>query len=466
MNTNDYRLNAYKKAAEKGSKNDLSGVVNETSQNKNQTVNSENNHPKSISKEIRHSSEKGHEPLIHKPLFQHVNSQVDEILNQKKEDKKAEKQAEYAAKTGSWYQKRQPTEDDVKRAAAALTSGGLIMVPETKKKPGEKESIYRRVAKFLLVIGIDEAAKILPHLSEEQTEKIIPEIASIQKITPEEADEVLKEFNSLVEKSREEGGIDTARTILSKAFGEKKADDLIDKTVPNAEGKPFEYLEGIDSERISFLLHDESAAVQALVLSEIEPKNAAAVIDKMDDSTKKDVILRIAKMKPVSPIVMQQIDKSLHEKMLAQNTENSQNLDGRGALAQILKKMNPSAEQKIISSLSDQDPDLGADLRKRLFTEDDVVGADNKYLQNVLRAMSDDDIAHLIADKKDDFRAKILTNVSKTRGDVILEEENILKPMKRSDCEKQTSQFFARLRRAWEDGDLRIEGRDDGEEYV
>ena len=44
----------------------------------------------------------------------------------------------------------------------------------------EKDSIYRRVAKFLLLIGIDEAAKIIPHLSPEQTEKIIPEIASIR----------------------------------------------------------------------------------------------------------------------------------------------------------------------------------------------------------------------------------------------------------------------------------------------
>jgi len=285
-------------------------------------------------------------------------------------------------------------------------------------------------------------------------------------VTPEEATAVLAEFQSLVDKAREEGGVDTARNILSKAFGDKKAEAMIEKSIPFAEGKPFEYLAGVDSERIGFLLHDESPAVQTLVLSQIEPKSAAAVISKMDAAQKKEIILRLAKMQPVAPVVIENIDKALHEKMLAQNTENSENLDGRSALAQILKKMDPSAEQNVIASLSEQDPDLGADLRQRLFTEEDVIGADDRSVQKILHDMADGEIALLIAGKDDAFRAKVLANVSKTRGDGILEEEQIRKPMRRSDCEKITSQFYAVLRRAWEEGRLTVKGRDDDEVYV
>ena len=42
----------------------------------------------------------------------------------------------------------------VRTAAAALTSGGLLKVTETKNKDGS-DSVYRRVAKFLLLIGVD-----------------------------------------------------------------------------------------------------------------------------------------------------------------------------------------------------------------------------------------------------------------------------------------------------------------------
>lgn len=404
--------------------------------------------------------------LVHKPVFENVNSAIDRIEKQNKENAERQniEQAKIAAKTGTWFEKKKSaTSDDVKDAAKNLTSGGLVKIPASST---EKDSIYRRVAKFLVIVGIDEAAKILPHLTEEQTEKIIPEIASIQKITPEESASILEEFESLVEKAREEGGLETARNILTKAYGSEKAEDMLKKSVKYPDGKPFDYLSDANAERIKVLIDGESDAVKSLVLSQIEPKKAAKVINLMDVDDKKKIVLRLAKMKPVAPEVLAEIDKSLHEKLLTQNTENSQNMDGRGVLAQILKRMNPSAENSIINTLSEQDPELGEDLRKRLFTEEDVIGSDDRFIQNYLHDMEDRDIAVLIYGKNDAFREKILSNVSKNRRRVVLDEESMIHHLTKSDSEKITSSFYSVLRRAWENGDLRVLGRDEGEVYV
>ena len=404
--------------------------------------------------------------LVHKPVFENVNSAIDRIEKQNKENAERQniEQAKIAAKTGTWFEKKKSaTSEDVKDAAKNLTSGGLVKIPASST---EKDSIYRRVAKFLVIVGIDEAAKILPHLTEEQTEKIIPEIASIQKITPEESASILEEFESLVEKAREEGGLETARNILTKAYGSEKAEDMLKKSVKYPDGKPFDYLSDANAERIKVLIDGESDAVKSLVLSQIEPKKAAKVINLMDIDDKKKIVLRLAKMKPVAPEVLAEIDRSLHEKLLTQNTENSQNMDGRGVLAQILKRMNPSVENSIINTLSEQDPELGEDLRKRLFTEEDVIGSDDRFIQNYLHDMEDRDIAVLIYGKNDAFREKILSNVSKNRRRVILDEESMIHHLTKSDSEKMTSSFYSVLRRAWENGDLRVSGRDEGEVYV
>lgn len=404
--------------------------------------------------------------LVHKPVFENVNSAIDRIEKQNKEHAERQniEQAKIAAKTGTWFEKKKSaTSDDVKNAAKNLTSGGLVKIPASST---EKDNIYRRVAKFLVIVGIDEAAKILPHLTEEQTEKIIPEIASIQKITPEESASILEEFESLVEKAREEGGLETARNILTKAYGSEKAEDMLKKSVKYPDGKPFDYLSDANAERIKVLIDGESDAVKSLVLSQIEPKKAAKVINLMDVDDKKKIVLRLAKMKPVAPEVLAEIDRSLHEKLLTQNTENSQNMDGRGVLAQILKRMNPSVENSIINTLSEQDPELGEDLRKRLFTEEDVIGSDDRFIQNYLHDMEDRDISVLIYGKNDAFREKILSNVSKNRRRVILDEESMIHHLTKSDSEKMTSSFYSVLRRAWENGDLRVSGRDEGEVYV
>ncbi len=341
-----------------------------------------------------------------------------------------------------------------------LKTGGLVKVPVEQTADG-KDSVYRRVAKFLLLIGEDEAAKILPHLSETQIEKIIPEIASIRTVSKEEAAVILEEFNGLLNKAREEGGIETAREMLEKAYGKKRADEMLKKAMP-LEGKvPFNYLRDADNERIYLLIKDENPGVQAMVLSHLEPKKSAKIINIMTPEEKKEIVMRLAKMEPVSPDVLRRVDQAMHEKSLNQTVEKAENIDGRNALAQILKKMDVGAENDILSYLSEDDPDLGQDLRSRLFTMDDVVKSDDRFVQEKLREMPETDIAYLIAGKPDDFREKILSNISAGRRAEVRAQEDILKPMRRSDCERITSEFFSKLRRAFEEGHLIIKDRND-----
>ncbi|MCR4954028.1 MAG: flagellar motor switch protein FliG [Treponema sp.] len=354
-----------------------------------------------------------------------------------------------------------PNSVRLENATDFLKSGGLIKVPVEESKPDGSDSVYRRVAKFLLLIGEDEAAKILPHLSETQIEKIIPEIASIRTVSKEEASVILAEFNSLLEKSRQNGGVETAREMLVKAYGKKRADEMIKKTMPLEGKKPFDYLNDADAERIYLLLKDENVGVQSMVLSHLEPKKAAAVINQMKADEKREVVMRLAKMEPVNPDIIRRVDQAMHEKSLTQTTEKAENIDGRNALAQILKKMDVSAENDILSYLSEDDPDLGQDLRSRLFTMDDVIKADDRFVQEKLREMTEIDIAYLIAGKPDDFRSKVLDNISSGRRSEVLSQEDILKPMRRSDCERITSQFYSVLRRAYETGHLIIKDRND-----
>ena len=63
-----------------------------------------------------------------------------------------------------------------KSAGAAAQGAGKAATASSVGDAGgaaqtERDSVYRRVAKFLLLIGVNEAAKVIPHLTDEQTEK-------------------------------------------------------------------------------------------------------------------------------------------------------------------------------------------------------------------------------------------------------------------------------------------------------
>ncbi|MCR4742693.1 MAG: flagellar motor switch protein FliG [Treponema sp.] len=402
------------------------------------------------------------EKVIKAPSFPKINSAKDIIepqikskIEEKSPAKEFYKSSQKAQAPSKSYQ-----EDQINRALEAIKGGGLIKVP-AQESPEGKESVYRRVAKFLLLIGEEQAAQILPHLNEDQIEKIIPEIASIRSVSKDEASVIMAEFSQLMEKTKTGGGVETAREMLEKAYGKERAEQMLKKAMPLTTAKPFEYFEKTENERIYNLIKDENQGVQCMVLSYIPPKKAAAVINMMSPEDKKEVVLRLAKMGPVSPEVLRRVDQAMHEKSLHQTTEKSEIIDGRNALAQILKKMDLSSENDILSYLSEDDPDLGKDLRNRLFTMEDVLNADDKFIQEKLHEMSEVDIAYLIADKNQDFREKILSNISAGRRSEVLDQEEILKPMRKRDVDFITQSFLGKLRTAFESGNIIIKGRNE-----
>lgn len=364
-------------------------------------------------------------------------------------------------KEKSKKEKHKSQNPELNAASDALVSGGLLKVPVSKKEADGRDSVYRRVAKFLLIIGVDEAAKILPHLTEEQTEKIIPEIASIRSVSPEETRQILEEFETLLKNAREGGGIDTAREILRKAYGEKKAKELIDKSVPFPLEKPFEYLNDIDNERINLLLKEESVQVKALILSHLNPKKAASVINLMDSKEKSEVAFRLLKLEPVSPEVIKNLDEVLHKKVLLQNSQRTNSLDGKKILAEILKKMSFSTENSILSKISTEEPSLANDLRERLFTVDDVVSSDDRFVQETLMMYSNYEIACLVYKREEKFTKKIFQCISQGRVSQVQEEFNINQTFLKSECDKIYSKFLNTLRNAFEEGKLFIKNRTD-----
>ncbi|MDR2053559.1 MAG: hypothetical protein LBP80_09105, partial [Treponema sp.] len=193
-------------------------------------------------------------------------------------------------------------------------------VPASPPKPKqEKESKYRRVAKFLILIGTDQAARVLENLDETQIEALSREIAQIRRITADEADEVLEEFHGLLEDSSAcsgpvTGGVEAARRLLYVTFGPDKGEALLRKSVPDARGAGFDFLEDFTGGQIALLLREEAPATIALVVSRIRPKLAAVVLEDLPPALKAEIVRRLAYIKQTSPDTVNRVASALRRK--------------------------------------------------------------------------------------------------------------------------------------------------------
>ena len=311
----------------------------------------------------------------------------------------------------------------------------------------ESESKYRRVAKFLILVGADEAAQILSHLDPEQVEAIAQEIASIRGITPEESEAILVEFRSLLAASYRytgpvQGGLDTARRILHTAFGPEKGEAFLKQTHAEAAKNPFGFLEDCSGEQLVFLFKDETPAVEALVLSRVSPSLAAEVLAHSPPERKIALIRRIAHLEKTSPEVVDRVAATLKERIRHLDSHASPGIDGIGALTAILKAADPSFGERIMQELTQADPYLSRDLKDRLHTLEDVVKAEDRAIEDKLFSMSDLDIVLLLKGRSEAFTEKILSNLSAERRAHIRVEAEIIGPVRRRDVDRAAKEFL------------------------
>lgn len=320
-----------------------------------------------------------------------------------------------------------------------------------------------KAAKFLLLLGQDEAANVIRHLKPAEIEKVSREIATIDRIDTAEANEILTEFGWLAKTqgANLEGGPEMAERMLQAAFGADKAKEVLRKAMPESI-RPFAFLNDFDARQLMVLLKDESPQMLAMILTYIEPKLASGVLSELPAAVRADVIKRIARLDRASPEVIERIEAVLRDKAARiGRTDVGERIDGAAVLAGILKHIDGDIEDSILSGIDADNPDLSRNIRERLFTIDDILRVPDRAMQMGLRELSEHDIAMVLKGKSQEFRDKLLANVSQGKRTMVLEEYDIMGTVRRDEAEKATRAFLEYYKRRWEAGELVLDGDDD-----
>jgi flagellar motor switch protein FliG len=388
-------------------------------------------------------------------------------ISDKKPDDRSEPPANPLAKTGGLLKTGKiPGLQIQKPALRVPRPGSVLPQEEDAASPAGKESKYRRVAKFLILVGADHAARIIAELDPEQVEAISREIATIRGIGADEGREILAEFRSLFSlpygyAGASSGGVDTARRILYAAMGPEKGEALLNKTIPHSRENVFGFLEEFAPEQIIFLLKEESSVTAALILSRLPSKLSAGALGKLPPERRNEILKRIARQGEVAPEVLERVAAAVKEKARHIGSAKEIEIDGMQTLAAILKEGDYSFGDRIISELEEKNPGIGEDLKDRIYTLDDVVQALDRPLREKLHTMTDREIAILLKGRAGEFREKILSNVSAARRGLIREEGEILGAVPKRDCDKAAGEFLSWFRLAREEGNIILSDDED-----
>jgi flagellar motor switch protein FliG len=340
---------------------------------------------------------------------------------------------------------------------------------ENKEKKSYEEVLksfsgLQKTAMLLIGLGKDATSEIFKLLPPTDVENITSYIATTGAVEPEIVDAVFEEFFQMI-RAQEYimiGGIDYAKEVLQEALGDVRAMEIIKKIERLMQVKGFNVLKQVDSVQLLTFIQKEHPQTIALVLTQLEPGQAANVLAKLPEELRNDVIVRFASMERVSSEMINAVERVLEDRI--DFSQQGSQFGGVKAAAEIINMVGSTIERTMLESISVKNPKLAAEIKNLMFVFEDLIYLDDRTIQKILRDVDQKDLTMALKGVGDEVKAKIFNNMSERAAAIVQEEMDFAGPVRLHDVEVAQQSILDVIRKMEEMGEVKLSKG--GEDFV
>ncbi len=326
----------------------------------------------------------------------------------------------------------------------------------------------RKAAVLLVQVGKEQSAKVLKSLSQAEIEQLSAEIARLEGVDPDVADDVMEEFKGMAAERHffARGGLRYAEEILIATVGKEKAREILSRQAAQMVGIPFAFLRRVDPLMVLSFLQEEHPQMIALVLAHMDARQAALVLSGMPEDVQADIAHRLAVMEHTSPDIVREVEHQLQMRIstVFQGSESS-DVGGLKPLVDIINHSDRNTERLILEGLEALDHELAEEVRAQMFMFEDIRGLEDRMVQTLMRHIDTKELAVALKGVTEDVRQKFLTNMSERAAQGLVEDMDVLGPVRVKQVEEAQQKIIREIRTLEEAGEIII-SQGDGDEFV
>lgn len=316
----------------------------------------------------------------------------------------------------------------------------------------------QKAAAVVVSLGVDKASKIYKYLTEEEIEKLTIEVAKLGHLKAEETEMVLDDFykTCLTQKVVTDGGMEYARTVLEKAFGESTANNLLERVSQSLKARSFGFIRKSDAKNLFSILQYERPQTIALILSYADVEMAAQLISELPEERKIQVVEAIARMESASPDAIRIVENEIKNRFTNFLTTDYTTVGGVDYIANVMNHMDRGNEKVIFDELGRKDAELADTIRKKMFVFEDIITMDNRSIQRFIRECETKDLVYALKNANKQITDAIFSNMSSRMQESIRSDMEVTVNVRLRDVEEAQQRIVAIIRRLEEEGELII----------
>src|SRR4030081_2283141 len=155
--------------------------------------------------------------------------------------------------------------------------------------------------------------------------------------------------------------------MLINAFGPEHAKKMVDRLVKTlgSETASFDSLQKADPQQLAKFIHNEHPQTIAMVLSHLNPSQAAGLLVSLPHEMRADVALRMANLDQVSPEVISKIAGIIGSKLKALGDLSRESYGGVRAVSEMFNRLDSNSSKEILGKIETADQALVETIRHR-----------------------------------------------------------------------------------------------------
>jgi len=318
----------------------------------------------------------------------------------------------------------------------------------------------QKLAALLIVIGPDAAAQVMKNLDEHELDIVSAEMAKMPMIPQDLQRDILKEFTGVAVEASTciLGGVGYTQMALEKSVGVFRATNIVGRVSPTR--TPVAAMQQIiemEPRQIQNLLKQEQPQTIALVMSYLGPVKSAQLLVLLRPEIREQVVERLATLAATPIEVVEKLVEVLNHRVGTKPTRALNQTGGMKMTAELLNSLDKNISKTLLIALEERNAELGAGIRQKMFTFEDLTGLDMPSLQKVLREIDMRDLAVSLKSASDKLKTTLLACISKRAAETVNEEMSFMGPLKLKDIEAAQGRIIEVVRRLESEGEIEID---------
>jgi len=248
-------------------------------------------------------------------------------------------------------------------------------------------------AVMVMLLQDDQAARILSELEPEELRLLGQKMVELGEIGPEVIAGAIAGF---VEKTESLGlvthdRVGHVRNMMGRAVGEVKADSLMRRIAPDAANtSTIELARWLVPEALTPLIKGEHPQMIAVLLVQLDPEVAAAVLHGLPAADQTEIVHRIATLGPVAPEAIAILEELLTRKIGERHGQAPLSIGGIKEAAEIINGAGKAVEARIMPQIAKMDKVLARKIEEEMFKFEHLFVLDPQSMGALLREIESD----------------------------------------------------------------------------